>query len=45
MIGMLLFTAGLVLWLLVPLYDGSAASGRRRSAPRGSDGSSWGCSW
>ncbi|MGO8753441.1 MAG: cytochrome b [Thermoguttaceae bacterium] len=29
MIGMLLFTAGLVLWLLVPLYDGSAASGRR----------------
>jgi quinol-cytochrome oxidoreductase complex cytochrome b subunit len=28
-IGMLLFTAGLVLWMLVPLYDGSRKSGRR----------------
>ena len=41
---MLLFTAGLVLWLLVPLYDGSAASGRR-NPPTWSGGSSWGCSW
>lgn len=29
MIGMVVFTAGLVLWMAVPLYDGSTASGRR----------------
>jgi cytochrome b6 len=29
MLGMVLFTAGLVLWFLVPLYDGTSASGRR----------------
>lgn len=29
MIGMVVFTAGLVLWLLVPLYDGTTKSGRR----------------
>ncbi len=29
MIGMAVFILGLVLWLLVPLYDGSSASGRR----------------
>ena len=29
MIGMLVFTAGLALWFLVPLYDGTSTSGRR----------------
>jgi cytochrome b6 len=29
MIGMTLFTAGLVLWFLIPLYDASTRSGRR----------------
>jgi cytochrome b6 len=29
MIGMVVFTAGLVLWMLVPLYDGTSKSGRR----------------
>ena len=29
MLGMVVFTAGLVLWFLVPLYDGTSASGRR----------------
>jgi cytochrome b6 len=28
-VGMVLFTLGLVLWFLIPLYDGSSTTGRR----------------